>query len=87
VNKADVLKPSMLGDQQRLLSVHRISESAASRSLFHRALVAHTCNPSYSQSRNQEDCGSKPSQGKEFGSSYLEKTRHTKKGLVERLKW
>jgi hypothetical protein len=23
-------------------------------------LVAHTCNPSYSESRYQEDCGSKP---------------------------
>jgi hypothetical protein len=26
--------------------------------------VAHTCNPSYSGSRDQEDCGSKPVQAK-----------------------
>jgi hypothetical protein len=26
------------------------------------ALVAHTCNPSYSEGRDQEDCGSKPAQ-------------------------
>jgi hypothetical protein len=27
------------------------------------ALVAHTCNPSYSGGRGQEDCVSKPAQG------------------------
>jgi hypothetical protein len=25
-------------------------------------LVAHTCNPSYSGDKDQEDCGSKPAQ-------------------------
>jgi hypothetical protein len=48
-------------------------------------LVAHTCNPSYSGGRNQEDCGSKPAQGKEYMRLYLEKTHH-KKVLVEWLK-
>jgi hypothetical protein len=47
--------------------------------------VAHTCNPSYSGSRDQEDHGSKPAQAKELPRPYLEKTHH-KKGLVEWLK-
>jgi hypothetical protein len=28
----------------------------------HWVLVAHTCNPNYSRGRDQEDCGSKPTQ-------------------------
>jgi hypothetical protein len=46
------------------------------------APVAHTCNPSYSGSRYQEDHGSKPTLGKQFMRPYLIKTLH-KKGLVE----
>jgi hypothetical protein len=46
---------------------------------WHRALVAHACNPSYSGGRDQEDHGSKPAQ---VNRPYLEKTLH-KKGLVE----
>jgi hypothetical protein len=42
----------------------------------HWALVAHTCNPSYSEGREQEDHSSRP---------YLEKIHH-KKGLMEWLK-
>jgi hypothetical protein len=30
------------------------------------ALLAHACNPSYSGSRDQEDQGLKPAQGKQF---------------------
>jgi hypothetical protein len=48
------------------------------------ALVAHTCNPSYSGGRDQEDQGSKPVQANNL-RPYLEKTHH-KKGLVEWLK-
>jgi hypothetical protein len=45
-------------------------------------LVVHTCNPSYSGDREQEDQGLKPAQG---NRPYLEKTHH-KKGLVQWLK-
>jgi hypothetical protein len=48
-------------------------------------LVAHTCNPSYSGGRDQEDCGSKPTLGKWFSRPHLKKSHH-KKGLVEWLK-
>jgi hypothetical protein len=41
--------------------------------------VAHTCDPSYSGGRDQEDCGLKPTRAKEFTRPYLEKTRHKKK--------
>jgi hypothetical protein len=47
--------------------------------------MAHTCNPSYSAGRDQEDRGSKPALGKQFTRLYLKKTLH-KKGLVEWLK-
>jgi hypothetical protein len=41
--------------------------------------MAHTCNPSYSGGRDQEDHGLKPAR---CTRPYLEKTHH-KKGLVE----
>jgi hypothetical protein len=44
--------------------------------------VAHTCNPSYSGGRDQEDSGSKPAQTNSSMRSYLKKTLH-KKGLVD----
>jgi hypothetical protein len=47
--------------------------------------VAHTCNPSYSGDRDQEDRGLKPTPEKEIARPYLEQTLH-KKGLVEWLK-
>jgi hypothetical protein len=50
------------------------------------ALMAHTCNPSYSGGRNQGDRSSSQSRevvpGKQFTRPYLENTLH-KKGLVE----
>jgi hypothetical protein len=45
-------------------------------------LVAHTCDPSYSGGRDQEDCGLKPTRAKEFTRPYLEKI-HRRKGLAE----
>jgi hypothetical protein len=45
-------------------------------------LVAHTCNPSYSGGRDQEDRSLKPAPSKQLVTPYLDKTRH-KKGLVE----
>jgi hypothetical protein len=36
--------------------------------------VVHTCNPSYSGGRDQEDHGLKPAQSKQFVRPYLEKT-------------
>jgi hypothetical protein len=50
------------------------------------ALVAHTCNPSYTGDRDQEDDGSKPAQAKQFTRPSLRKKPITKKGLVEWLK-
>jgi hypothetical protein len=44
--------------------------------------TAHTCNPSFSGGRDQEDRSLKPAQA---NSSYLKKNHH-KKGLVEWLK-
>jgi hypothetical protein len=40
--------------------------------------VAHTCNPSYSGGRDQENLSSKPAPGKEFPRPYLRKTHHKK---------
>jgi hypothetical protein len=48
-------------------------------------LVAHTCNPSYSGGRDQEDGGSKPAQANSSMRLYLKKAI-TKIGLVEWLK-
>jgi hypothetical protein len=50
-------------------------------------LVAHTCNPSYSDGSDQEDHGSKPAQANCSPDSYLKNSQHTKKGLAEWLKW
>jgi hypothetical protein len=47
--------------------------------------VAHTCNPSYSAGRDQEDRGSKLALGKWFARPYLEKKK-TSRELVEWLK-
>jgi hypothetical protein len=48
-------------------------------------LVAHTCNPSYSGGRDQENLDSKPAQANSFPKSWKKKKNH-KKGLVEWLK-
>jgi hypothetical protein len=50
-----------------------------------RALVTHTCNPSYSGGRDQEDLGSRPAQANSLRDLISKKTLH-KKGLVEWLK-
>jgi hypothetical protein len=50
-----------------------------------RVLVAHTCNPSYSGGRDQEDHGSKPAWTNSSRDPSLKKPYH-KKGLVEWLK-
>jgi hypothetical protein len=47
--------------------------------------VAHTCNPSYSGSRDQEDHGSKPAWANS-SQALISKNTHHKKGLVEWLK-
>jgi hypothetical protein len=47
--------------------------------------VAHTCNPSYSGGRDQEDHNMKPTQANSSGDLSSKKTLH-KKGLVEWLK-
>jgi hypothetical protein len=42
--------------------------------------VAHTCNPSYSGGRDQEEQGMKPAPGKQFKRPYLKSTQY-KKGI------
>jgi hypothetical protein len=49
------------------------------------ALVAHTCDPSYSGGRNQEDRGSKPAWANSSARPYLKKS-FTQIGLMEWLK-
>jgi hypothetical protein len=49
------------------------------------AQVAHSCNPSYSGGRDQEDLSLKPPLGKQFARPYLKKP-FTNIGLVEWLK-
>jgi hypothetical protein len=51
-----------------------------------RVLVAHTCNPSYSGSRDQEDLGLKPAQANSSQDPISKKKPSQKKGLVEWLK-
>jgi hypothetical protein len=48
-------------------------------------LVSHTCYPSYSGGRDQEDCSSKPAWANNFMRPYLKKP-FTKIGLVEWLR-
>jgi hypothetical protein len=50
--------------------------------------VAHTCNLSYSGSRDQEDDGSKPAQVNSSQDPFLGKKKktHHKKGMAEWLK-
>jgi hypothetical protein len=53
--------------------------------------VAHTCNPSYSGGRDQEDQGSKPARGNSSGKNPIwknpsQKKKKKKVGLVEWLK-
>jgi hypothetical protein len=48
------------------------------------APVAHTCNPSYSRGRDQEDCGLKPAQA--IVHETLSQKNPSQKGLVEWLK-
>jgi hypothetical protein len=47
--------------------------------------VAHACNSSYSEGRDQEDQGSKPARANSYVSPYFEKL-FTKIGLVEWLR-
>jgi hypothetical protein len=55
------------------------------KSIFSGALVAHSCNPSYSRDRDQEDHGLKPARTNSFQDPILKKP-FTKKWLVEWLK-
>jgi hypothetical protein len=48
--------------------------------------VAHAYNPSYSEGRNQEDCGLKPAWVNSLGDPILKKNSSQKKGLGEWLK-
>jgi hypothetical protein len=48
--------------------------------------VAHACNPSYSEGRDQEDCSSKPAQANTAPEILSQKALHKKLGLVEWIK-
>jgi hypothetical protein len=49
--------------------------------------VAHTCNPTYSGGRDQEDCGSKPAGANSLSDPILKKNPPQEKdGMVEWLK-
>jgi hypothetical protein len=47
-----------------------------------RTLGAHTCNPSYSGGRNQEDHGSKPAQGNSLRDPITKKKSQKRPGGV-----
>jgi hypothetical protein len=49
-------------------------------------MVAHTCNPSYSGGRDQEDLSLKPAQENSLRDPILKIPNRRKKGLVEWLK-
>jgi hypothetical protein len=49
------------------------------RTISGQAPVAHTCNPSYSGGRDQEDQSSKPTQANSLQDPILKKTHHKKK--------
>jgi hypothetical protein len=61
-------------------------QNKVNKKMEHRSWVpvAHTCNPSYSGSRDQEDCGLKPAWANSSQDPILKKLH--KKGLVERFK-
>jgi hypothetical protein len=46
--------------------------------------VAHICNSSYPQGRNQQDCGLKPARGNSSARPYLEKTTQNRADGVVR---
>jgi hypothetical protein len=54
-------------------------ELSTNKCLLSWVLVAHTCNPSYSGDRDQEDRGSKPAQANSLQDSIL-KIPNVKKG-------
>jgi hypothetical protein len=59
------------------------------KELLKKVSVAHACNPSYSGSRDQEDCNSKPTQSNSSQDSIPKKKKKKtirEKGLVEWLK-
>jgi hypothetical protein len=47
--------------------------------VFLPALVSYTCNPSYSEDRDQEDHGLKPVQANRSGRPYLKNAHHKKR--------
>jgi hypothetical protein len=56
------------------------------KTIICQALVAHACNPSYSEGRDLKGHDSKPASANSSMRSCLEKKTFTKKGLVEWLK-
>jgi hypothetical protein len=56
------------------------SEILSQNTTHSQAMVAHTCNPSYSGGRDPEDGGSKPAWAKCLWDPISKKTHHKKKG-------
>jgi hypothetical protein len=76
--KAPKFKPQYLKKKKKKKKKDAIKES--------RAQVVHTCNPSYSGGRHQEDCSSRSAWTNSSQDPISEKKKNHKKGLVEWLK-
>jgi hypothetical protein len=67
-------------------SFGKLKQVGKQKHFFSHVPVAHTYNPSYSGSRDQEDQGSKPTQANSLRDTCLKKPFTKKVGLVEWLK-
>jgi hypothetical protein len=65
----------------------QIKNQAEDSRVRSQASVTHAYNPSYSGGREEENRGSEASLDKMKARPYFKNTQHTKKGLVEWLKW
>jgi hypothetical protein len=81
-NKPTQPKPSALSQNSQR---HIVETRPLQKWCWSQMPVAHAYNPSYSEGRDQEDCGSKPAWAKSSHDSILKKSYH-KKGMEEWLK-
>jgi hypothetical protein len=68
-----------------MYTVNKIHTRFAMKKIFHQALVAHACNPSYSGGRDQEDCSWKPTWANSSGEPSLK--NHSQKKKVRLVEW
>jgi hypothetical protein len=62
IRKGEVTLQDKKPESNSEVKLRVLWQQALSRIGFNQAPLAHTCNPSYSGGRNQEDHGSKPAQ-------------------------